>query len=432
MTAVPRIDVSTSLRDSGAEPTAKELADLAATLPAGILFASPLGSAGGREPDETWPLPGSHASGTAAVYYADGRSHLQKPFLFADGFNYGPSDLPGLFDYFNAPYEKGRPGLFDQLRARGYDIVLIGFDERHTHVQHNAEVASQAIRRAIAERVGSQALTVGGVSMGGIITRYALAKMENDGADHETATYLSWDSPHNGAWIPLILQQMAYFFEKLAPAEPAQAALIRSPAAQQLLWAWVPDSKYSGAVATASDLRKDFVRELADLGNFPRRPRLLGVCNGRGDGVGRPLPAGETAFDWQALVASATARFQPDKGTDEKIGGMHAGLEIRRSVTTEVPALDGVPGGTLDSFGKVADALKAKISEEYRSGAFVPAVSGAAVTFDPIKWDIDPNLNLYDRDPGGFHLDEVAFDTENTPHSAVSAVLADWIIDRLS
>ncbi|MER7622504.1 hypothetical protein [Streptomyces sp. NPDC126503] len=432
MTSAPRIDVSTSLRDGGAEPTSQELAELAASLATDVLFTLPLGSAGGAEPDATWQLTGERASGTAAVYYAEGRTHLRKPFLFADGFNYGPSDLPALYGHFNTPYEEGRPGFLDQLRARGFDIVLIGFDERHTHIQHNAEVARQAILRTVAERLGGEPLVVGGVSMGGIITRYALAKMENDGYDHQTATYLSYDSPHNGAWIPLVLQQMAYFFEKLAPAEPSQAALIRSPAAQQLLWAWVPDSTYTGEVATASELRREFVRELADLGNFPRRPRLLGVTNGRGDGVGRPLPAGEIAFDWQAIVASATARFQPDKGTEQPIGGMHAGLQVRRSTTSEVPALDGAPGGTLDSFGKVADAISAKISEEYRSGAFVPTVSAAALDHDPVTWDVDPNLDLLDQAPDRFHLDDVGFDTDNTTHGQVTAPLAEWILDRLT
>ncbi|MFB7911532.1 hypothetical protein ACFC1T_34385 [Kitasatospora sp. NPDC056076] len=434
MAVNPRIDVSTSLATSGTDLTPEELAEVAATIASDIFFTTDIGLPGVRVPDEVWELPGERASGTAAVYYGDGRTHLEKPFLFADGFNYGPSDLPALFNHFNSPYESGRPGFLDQLLTRGHDVVLIGFDERHTHIQHNADVAIQAIRRAIAERVGDQPLTVGGVSMGGIITRYALAKLENDGIDHQATTYLSWDSPHNGAWIPLILQQMAYFFEKLAPAkpgEPSQADLIRSPAAQQLLWAWVPDAKYSGEVATASELRTAFVRELADLGDFPRRPRLLGVANGRGDGTGRPLPAGEIAFDWQALVASATARFQPDRGTDQRIGGMHAGLSLRRSTTTEVPALDGVPGGTLDSFGKVADAIKAKISEEHRSGAFVPAVSASALVYDPIAWDVDPNLNLLDQGPERFHLNEVAFDAENTEHSHVSGVLVEWILGRL-
>ncbi len=111
---------------------------------------------------------------------------------------------------------------------------------------------------------------------------------------------------------------------------------------------------------------------------------------------------------------------------------MHFLLELRRSTTTEVPALDGVPGGTLDSFGKVADALKAKISEEHRSGAFVPAVSASALAYDPIAWDVDPNLNLLDQSPDRFHLDDIAFDTENNTHSAISAPLVAWILARLS
>ncbi|MEV7599070.1 hypothetical protein AB0O91_16970 [Kitasatospora sp. NPDC089797] len=432
----PRIDVSTSLGAAGAEPDAARRADLAAAVSRDVLFATRPGSPGHRAAATTWDLVGEHASGEAAVHYADGRTHLEKPLLFADGFNYGRSDLPALFEHFNTPYQDGTPGLFDQLLARGYDIVLIGFEERHTRIQHNAEVATKAIERAIDERLGDARLTVGGVSMGGIVTRYALAKLEDEGFDHQTDTYLSWDSPHNGAWIPLILQQMAYFFETLAPGEPgkpSQADLIRSEAAQQLLWAWVPDAKYAGEVATASPLRTEFVDELAGLRNFPRRPRLLGLANGRGDGVGRPLPAGGIAFDWKAAfnTASATARFQPDLGSKQPIGGMHILGELRRSTTTEVPALDGVPGGTLESFGLVADALKAEIGEEFRSGAFVPSVSASALKYDPVAWDVDPEENLLDRDPDDFHLGEVVFDTENTGHSAVSPVLANWLLDRL-
>ncbi|MEV6978147.1 hypothetical protein [Kitasatospora sp. NPDC093806] len=428
MALVPRIDVSTSLREAAAEPTPEELADLVASLASDVLFATPLGSAAGRAPDVVWRLDG----GEAAVYYADGRRDLRKPFLFADGFDYGPSDLPALFAHFNTPCEDGEPGFFDRLLAAGFDVVLIGFQERHTYLQHNAEVAIQAILRAVAEREGDEPLTVGGVSMGGIVTRYALAKLEHDRVDHQTATYLSYDSPHNGAWIPLILQQLAYFFENLSPAEPSQAALIRSPAARQLLWAWVPDSGYSGAVATASELRKEFLADLARIGDYPQLPRKLGVSNGRGDGVGRPLPAGEIAFDWQTLIAGATARFQPVRGTEQRIGGMHFGLTLRRSATTEVPALDGVPGGTLDSFGKVADTLKAKIDEEHRSSAFVPAVSAAALTFDPVKWNVDPNIDIGVLGIEHSHLDDIAFDTENNPHGAVSPVLVDWILDHLT
>ncbi|MEE1785361.1 hypothetical protein PUR71_20955 [Streptomyces sp. SP17BM10] len=436
----PRIDVAlTALKEGQAEPTKAELAEIADSLKPGVWFAGELSGERGRDADVVWdltgaPYKGQVATGQAAVYYANPKIGLRKPFLFADGFNYGPSDLPGLFAYFNTVAD-GRPGLFDELLGRGYDIVLIGFAERHTHIQANAEVVADAVFRAIAERVGDERLTVGGVSMGGIITRYALAKLETQRMDHQTATYLSFDSPHNGAWIPLILQQMAYFFEDYTPAGPdgaKQADLVRSPAAQQLLWAWVENAKYSGPVATSSPLRQEFLEDLARVGNFPMIPRKLGVSNGRRDGVGLPLPVGEVAFDWQALVASATARFQPDKGDKQRIGGMHLGLAVRRSTTSEVPALDAVPGGTLDSFGKVADALKAKISEDYRSGTFVPAVSAAALDFDPVKWDVDPAAAISDDDLERGHLDAVEFDDANTEHSHVSRALVDWIVAQLA
>ncbi|MFF3075209.1 lipase family alpha/beta hydrolase [Kitasatospora sp. NPDC057904] len=440
MAQEPRIDVAlTALKEGQVEPTKAELAEIADSLKPGVWFANDLSGERSRDADVVWeltgaPYKGQTATGQAAVYYANPKIGLRKPFLFADGFSYGPSDLPGLFAYFNTVAD-GRPGLFDELLSRGYDIVLIGFTERHTHIQANAGVVIDAILRAIVERVGDERLTVGGVSMGGIVTRYALAKLETQRMDHQTSTYLSFDSPHNGAWIPLILQQMAYFFEDFTPAGPdgaKQADLIRSAAAQQLLWAWVENSKYSGPVATASPLRKEFLDDLARVGNFPQIPRKLGISNGRRDGVGLPLPVGEVAFDWQALVASATARFQPDKGEKQRIGGMHLGLAVRRSATTEVPGLDAVPGGTLDSFGKVADALKAKISDDYRSGAFVPAVSAAALDFDPAKWDVDPAAPITDDALDRGHLDEVTFDEANSEHGHLSRALVDWIVGQLA
>ncbi|WP_370155648.1 hypothetical protein [Streptacidiphilus sp. EB129] len=371
----------------------------------------------------------------AAVYYANGRKNLVRPFIFADGFNYGPSDLPGLWDHLNAPYPGGEKGFLDQLLDAGIDVILVGFEERHTYIQANAGVVISAIHQAIAERQGDAQLIVGGVSMGGMITRYALAEMEHHGQDHQTGTYLSWDSPHNGAWIPLVLQQMAYFFEDFPagdPDAPKRAELIRSPAAQQLLWAWVENAKYSGQVATSSELRKQFLAELEEYGQFPALPRKLGVANGTGNGIGRDLPPGETVFDWQLpLIAAATARFQPDGGERRPIGEMKALGQVRRGTTSYVPALDGAPGGGLDSFGLIADALRAEIPPEYRSGCFVPSVSAVALDYDPVMWNVDPYEPIESLPAEKSRLDEFKCETENTEHSQVTRTLVDWILERL-
>ncbi|MFD8964883.1 esterase/lipase family protein [Streptomyces sp. NPDC059568] len=437
-----RIDVELTATQSEEKPSAQAAETLAKTLRPGVWFASPARTsrAEDRKP-EIWELRSARpyrrevATGTAAVYRATGQKRLTRPFIFADGFNYGPSDLPGLWDHFNAPYAKGRPGFLDQLLDAGIDVVLVGFEQRHTYIQANAGVVISAIQRAIEERHGDAPLIVGGVSMGGMITRYALAEMEHHAQDHQTATYLSWDSPHNGAWIPLVLQQMAYFFEDFPtgdPDAPKQAELIRSPAAQQLLWSWVENAKYSGPVATSSELRKQFLAELEEYGQFPQRPRKLGVANGAGNGVGRELPAGEVVFDWQIpLIAAAKARFQPAKGEHQPIGEMKALGQVRRGNTSYVPALDGAPGGSLDSFGRVADALKADIRQEFRSGCFVPAVSAVALDFDPVEWNVDPCENIESLPAEKSLLDEFKCDSRNTEHSQVTETLAEWVLERL-
>ncbi|MFE7709874.1 hypothetical protein ACFU6I_29710 [Streptomyces sp. NPDC057486] len=403
-----------------------------------VWFASDFGGGTAPSPTFEWQLHGTYshqgkiATGTAHVFLAPGHRNLERPLILADGFNYGPSDLPGLWEHFDKK-EGGR--FLTRLRDSGIDVILLGFDERHTYIQANAGVAAACIDRAAAERIGSEPLIVGGVSMGGMITRYALARMESENLDHQTGTYFSWDTPHNGAWIPLILQQMAYFFEAFIPEDPdqpKQAELIRSPAAQQLLWAWVENSKYEGPVATASPLRAEFLQELQNYGNFPARPRKIGVANGHGAGVGLKLTPGETAFDWkdQYNTVSAKAVVQPDMGEKEPIGSMHIALEIRRSSTTAVPALDGVPGGTLGSFGMVAKALDIEVDERFNSTCFVPAVSAVALDFDPATWDIDPALDISTIGRDRSHLDDFLCDSENSPHSEPTPALTDFLVDR--
>lgn len=45
-----------------------------------------------------------------------------------------------------------------------------------------------------------------GFSMGGIIARHALTKLEHEGRDHHTSLYVSLDSPHRGAFLPSSLE----------------------------------------------------------------------------------------------------------------------------------------------------------------------------------------------------------------------------------
>ena len=77
-------------------------------------------------------------------------------------------------------------GMVDALHAAGYDVIIVGLDNGLTTIQRNAQVLVQCIREA--RKRTPQPLVVGGVSMGGLVSRYALAWMEKQGEDHGTRT----------------------------------------------------------------------------------------------------------------------------------------------------------------------------------------------------------------------------------------------------
>ncbi|MEV5494020.1 hypothetical protein AB0M50_01310 [Nonomuraea fuscirosea] len=437
----PRIDVETRAHGIESSLSAEQVERIAEALGhQGVWFAAPPERSGqARPPEQVWELVGDSphhgrlATGRAAVHLAEGHDALTRPLILADGFNYGPSDLDELWRHFNKPYAPGKPGFLDQLSTLGIDVILLGFDQRHIAIQANAAVAVTAVQRAIDERWGDDQLVVGGVSMGGLITRYALARMENERIDHQTEKYFSYDSPHLGAWIPLVLQQLAYLHEALDPRSdgPGQAELIRSPAAQQQLWGWVQNADYSGPV-TDNALRQEWIEDLRRVGWFPMRPYKLGMANGTGHGVGNGLPAGTPVFDLNLDALQLVARFQPDMGELQNIGTVRFGAPVWTSATSHVPAFDGAPGGTLDAWGRLADAMGLTIEPRFRSSCFVPAVSAVALARDPYQWQSDLHLDLSDLPKDETQLDAFCCDTTDTEHSAVSAPLIEWFLEQLA
>ncbi|MEV1167700.1 hypothetical protein [Nonomuraea sp. NPDC049784] len=436
MAQEPRIDVETRAGSVSGSLTEEQVERIVDALgEQGVWFAAPRPRAvEAPRPDHVWDLVGDQphegrtATGRAAVYLAERHAALTRPLIFADGFDYGPSDLDALWSRFNGA------GFLDQLRAMGIDVILLGFDERQTYIQANAAVAATCVRRAIQERQGDLPLVVGGVSLGGVITRYALARLESEGLDHQTDKYFSYDTPHLGAWIPLALQQLAYLHESLLPQSggPGQAELIRSPAAQQLLWGWVESEDYSGPVTTASQLRTDFLDDLRRVGWFPMRPYKLGLANGVGNGVGPDLTPGTPVFDLHHDPLQLTARIQPDGGELQDIGTIKFGAPVWTSATSRVPAFDGAPGGTLDCWGRVGDAIGLPIQERFRNSCFVPAVSAIALARDPLQWQADLYKDLSDLPKDETFLDAFCCDTGNSAHGDVSKVLIDWFLEQLA
>ncbi|MEE2038416.1 hypothetical protein Q8791_14420 [Nocardiopsis sp. CT-R113] len=381
--------------------------------PFGFLAPAPPAPEPAPRPDAVWDLPG----GTAWVYLSNPKLGLRRPVILSDGFESGPSELAVLW----SGLERGDYAFVTELHRRGHDLILVGYEERSASILRNAEAATEAVLRAIAERRGDAPLTVGGFSMGGLVTRYALAKMESDGIDHQTALYLSFDSPHRGAWVPVGLQALAHFLT----GAPALSRQINSDAARQLLWRHI--ETVDGEPAEDA-LRTEFLAELARVGSWPRRPLLIGVANGTGNGIGPGVPEGEDAVTVASGWFNGTVlrtQAEGDKQLVARLKGLLSEHEVR---TTGMPALDGAPGGTLETFGIAGDKLKftGRTDIAVRSIAFVPSVSAVAIG------DLDePCIAIDALDPGTSELDEFRLADTNEPHSHMSEALGSWILDRL-
>jgi cytochrome P450 len=374
-------------------------------------------------PDEIWPLRAPSAdgrvgnAGTAYVYRASGRAEVSKPLIMVEGFPGGhPCDY--LYDTLD------QQGTASSLRAGGYDVVIVGLDNGLDEIQRNAEVLIACIRQAL-ERTHAP-LVVGGLSMGGLVSRYALAQMEAREETHNTRVFLTIDTPHGGTYTSLGAQWFVHAFRPLLPALAGYAELLDSPANQQFDLYWL----HEGSVRT-SPLREAFLRELEALGDYPQLPRRLAVSSGRGDGA-RDAPAGAETMSWaEAPFVSATLRTL-SQGTAGVVGEGSFFL----AEPPELPSLsfaadvawEGAPGGQEPYNGEVA-ALAASVgcgavAHPLECTCTVPTVSALGLSQDPFL-PVPPA----GKRNGAF--DDYAFSAENEEHLTITPEVSAWLLAAL-
>ncbi|MFK8911743.1 esterase/lipase family protein [Streptomyces sp. YS-3] len=373
-------------------------------------------------PNDVWELP----YGTAWVYHGEGNGQLMRPVLMADGFSVGPSDLSLTWELL----EHGPFPLLSELRRRGRDVVLVGYHERSASILQNAEAVMAAVIEAISRRVGDHPLTVGGFSMGGLVTRYALAKLETDGIEHQTQLYYSYDSPHTGAWIPIALQAFAHYTKKLDPRFSDQ---INSPAAQELLWKHI--ANWEDKPAT-SERRLAFLRALREVGDWPRsrETRLIALTNGPDNGEGNGVAPGAEAVTGRGLAVVGTELRTQSEGENQLVAKLRVvTLPTREIRTSGLPDIDGAPGGTLDGFGILADALNEipgfGVVNPIREHCFVPAVSAISAREPATHDDLYTPISDEELEETPFHA--VKFASQSDRHTLITEELSTWFLDQL-
>lgn len=254
---------------------------------------------------------GQSISARASVFYAKTNSTLsvKRPFIIVEGFD--PVDLMAVkeqfgislasksaVDYYDSGFTCAR-NYYEGLKQSGsgisdkYDIIYVDWMNSEADIRDNARLLVKIIDWVNAEKVDSgsdESNIVLGESMGGLVARYALRTMELEGRSHETSVYISHDSPHLGAHVPLgalyaIRGLMLYYYNagpgvdilKMALKTDSAAYALRkylySVSARQMLVNYVDSS---GAIDNRT--HNEWQSELAAIG-FPAGDAGNGIMN---------------------------------------------------------------------------------------------------------------------------------------------------------
>jgi len=163
---------------------------------------------------------GASATGFVTVELAPGHSQITKPLIVVEGFD--PNNSFTYYDLVENMFYTGPGGLNididsssnvktlnQAIEDEGYDLVFIDYANGVDYIQRNALMVEKVIEWVNGLKAGNEKNVVLGMSMGGLVARYALRNMELNGKTHETKLYISHDTPHQGANVPLGIQAFA-------------------------------------------------------------------------------------------------------------------------------------------------------------------------------------------------------------------------------
>jgi hypothetical protein len=413
------------------------------------------------------------------------KAKIRKPIVILDGFD--PGDTRKIYDG-SIGYDFDKPGnsiyeimefkneidstinLVELLRSKdlGYDVILVNFQEGADYIERNAMAVIALLERVnkeLAINDSKEEVVMIGPSMGGLISRYALTYMEQNNMNHNTRLWISFDSPHLGANIPISIQQTLYYTGYTAGNESAEAKFrenFESPAARQMLIEQTTLGRrqinYLGGQNHTAPFRIQFMENLLGNGGtqfagFPDKPRRIALVNGTtwGNNI---HPAGLKYLDmegWKSgfRVAELETRFLGNFNQTVRtmkiritgngrffVGEYFAELDTRN--INPNGSMDVVQGGTYNpqadivtEFSLAMDTAGVNYEWVYeKNHSFIPTVSSLAVINGyKLDWSKPINRNLVCSNETPF--DSYYSPDENEDHVGITAKSVEWLLKEI-
>jgi len=355
-----------------------------------------------------------------------------------EGFDLDNSmDWPELYNLLN------QESLVLDLQAYGRDLIILNFGDSTIDILANTALTRTAISYVNANRADpSDKFTAVGASLGGLTVRKALVDMPN----HDVDTWISFDAPHEGANIPLGVQE---FFEHFSTVDLDDFDAIReflqsldSPAARQMLLVHHSHSPDAPAGASAPE-RQDFT-DAMDAAGYPTNCKTIAISNGSGFGEKLPFNPGDLIIHWHhdgpwlvgpdidanmyALPQSPDTAVTVYQGKFTSLLG--SASPSSKTVNTYHPLpFDNAPGGYRGTFHQIFTNLPPDYidGDDYFSTTnhcFIPTVSALGIPIGNLESNLASHAELIALSP----FDEIHYAINNEPHVEINAHNKRWLI----
>ncbi|MBT8246050.1 MAG: hypothetical protein HKP48_00115 [Winogradskyella sp.] len=342
--------------------------------------------------DETSPIYGELEY---RIFYHTNNGNTQrrllKPIIIIDGFD--PEDKRKIHDsdsprpaeehtsieefmiYYDSQGVK--QDLIEVLRSQGYDVILVNqptytrgtktIDGGADYIERNARnhvSLYNHLNITLLANGSSEKLVIVGPSMGGQISRYALAYMEKNNIPHNTRLWVSIDSPHLGANIPIGIQSMINLLDAFGDSAAANDFYynqLKSTAAEQQLIEQHKIGHLPDYLNGGSPVYQQYYSNLESNGlpgsdGYPQNLRKVAIVNGSLEGK-KVGVEGEEDFRvhgfvdqlwWDVKVAEMNTKYMPEYGQNERVARLWRLFKPLRTASyknnNQNGSLDVIPG----------------------------------------------------------------------------------------
>jgi hypothetical protein len=378
----------------------------------------------------TIPHNGEFGAGEAYVYLAPGNASLTKPVVAIEGF-----DIDNNMNWDELYALLNDENLVEDVRAEGYDVVVMNFTDATDYIQKNSYAVVELLNQLQVVLAPQVKFPLIGASMGGLCARFALTYMETNAIPHRVPTYISFDTPHNGANIPLGIQYWLDFFASESAEAADLLAKLDRPAARQMLA--YHHTTPPGTTGESDSLRAAFDAELGGLGDFPSTTRNVAMANGSSTMADQGFNPGDQIILWEYDSFLVDVRGNvwavPDGGTTQilqaELDVILLPADVLNVTVSGTSPYDNAPGGWRSSMAQMDSTVApfGDIIALHGDHSFIPTISALDLATSDLFFDIAGEADILAMTP----FDAVYFPANNQPHVDITPENKAWILDEV-